>query len=127
MTNATPVIIVGESYSPGTVVPAGAMTPLNLRKQVVEASQTNTRIGPAALGSWIGRIVLEPLTTAPGVVTMKDGSGGSDVTIFTGGVGSVLDLSPRDLPPFGYGFVSTGAFITTGANMRVFVYGNWTD
>lgn len=118
---------VWETAPPGTVVPDEAVAPIMVRKQVVAPSATNTRIGPAAAGSWVGMIVLVPVTTSPGAVTMKDGSAGTDVTIFAGGSNSVLDLSPRGAPPFGYGSETTGIFITTGANVRAFVYGNWTD
>lgn len=110
----------------GTAPGGSGKAPSLSKAVVVPASQTNQLIGSAVAGNYLGRIIIVPATTAPGAITMKDGSGGGSITIFTGGVGSILDLSPRELPvPFLWGADASGIFITTGANVTTFVYGNW--
>ncbi len=91
----------------------------------VAASQTTQSLGGAgALGDYLEILWVVPASTSPGVVQIKDGSG-TAITVFTGGVGSVLDLRPQ---PVVLGINSvTGAWqITTGANVSVVATGQFT-
>lgn len=93
--------------------------------ETVAASQTDQAIGATgAAGDYISHVLVVPATTAPGAVSIKDGSG-TAITIFAGGTGSVTCLVPFAIP---LGMLSlTGAWkITTGANVSVIAVGDFT-
>lgn len=92
----------------------------------VAASQTAQAIGSAggAVGDFCEHVEIIPATTSPGAVTIKDGSG-SDVTLFTGGAGSVSNLVPFRVKLKATSIA--GAWkLTTGANVSALVVGRFT-
>lgn len=93
--------------------------------ETVAASQTEQVMGPTGdRGDFLSHILVVPATTAPGAITIKDGSG-SAITVFAGGSGSVGSLVPFAIP---LGLTSAvGAWqVTTGANVSCVVVGNFT-
>lgn len=89
--------------------------------ETVAASQTDQVLGGAgAAGDYLSHIVIQPVTTAAGAVTLKDGA--STIFLFTSG--TLADLSPKTVP---LGIFSTGALsVTTGTNVTVLAVGNFT-
>jgi hypothetical protein len=93
--------------------------------ETVAASQTDQVLGPTgATGDYLGSVWIIPATVDPGIVQIQDG-GGTAVTVFAGGTGSVATLHPFQL---GVGIKSTaGAWsVTTGTNVSVLATGNFT-
>lgn len=76
-----------------------------------------------AAGDYLSHIVIQPATTSPGAVTVKDGT--TVIFTFTGGAVSVSNLDPITVP---LGFYSvSGAFkVSTGANVACLGVGNFT-
>jgi hypothetical protein len=91
--------------------------------QAVEASATTRSLGKQGqAGDFIARLVITPATTAPGVVTLIDGT--TTVTPWLGGtVGA--DLKPFTVE-FGACSINGGWKITTGANVSVVAIGRFT-
>lgn len=89
--------------------------------ETVAASQTDQVLGGSgAAGDYLSHIVIQPVTTGAGAVTVKDGA--STIFLFTSG--TLADLSPKTVP---FGIVSSGALsVTTGANVTVLAVGNFT-
>jgi hypothetical protein len=93
--------------------------------ETVAASQTDQALGgTGAAGDYLDGVLVVPATTSPGNVLVQDGSG-TEITIFTGGAGSVSNLVPFMIP---VGACSrSGAWsITTGANVSVIGIGMFT-
>ena len=92
----------------------------------VAASQTADTLGAGKKGDIVERLIVVPATTAPGQVLIKDGNG-SDITVFTGGTGSVADLSPItvELGARSANGTSPGWHVTTGANVSVIAIGRF--
>ena len=92
----------------------------------VAASQTDQVLGPTgAAGDRLNGILIVPATTSPGAVSVKDG-GGSAITVFTGGASSVSDLKSFYVY-YGDARSSSGAWkVTTGANVSVVAFGDFT-
>ncbi len=92
--------------------------------KAVAASQTDVVLGATgAVGDYLEGVLVIPATTAAGTVSIKDDSG-SAITIFTGG-GTLVDLKPF------YAKVgaksAAGAWkVTTGANVSVLAFGNFS-
>lgn len=94
--------------------------------ETVAASQTDQVLGATgAAGDYFDSILIVPATTSPGAVSIKDGSGGSSITIFTGGATSVSNLVPFAVS-LGLRATSTGWRVTTGANVSAIGIGNFT-
>lgn len=91
----------------------------------VAASQTTQVLGATGgAGDYLTGLLIIPGTTSPGNVLLRDGSGGSDRTIFAGGASSVSNLVPFFVP---FGARATSDWrVTTGANVTVFAVGNFT-
>lgn len=97
----------------------------------VAAGQTNAQIGNSTLGNSpntretgvIKSITIIPTTLSPGAVTIKDGSGGSAIPIFSGGASSLTTLTPFTLFFQGLRAQTGPWFITTGAGLSVIVNG----
>ena len=93
--------------------------------ETVAAGQTDQVMGNSgAIGDYLYGITIIPASTSPGAVSIKDG-GGSAITVFAGGSGSVGSLHPF--------FVLVGANstlgawkVTTGASVSVLATGNFT-
>lgn len=94
--------------------------------ETVDASQSDQTLGATtgATGDYLLGMTVTPLTTSPGAVAVKDGSG-TAYTVFSGGANSVSNLVPF---PIGWGAPSTaGAWkITTGTNVKVACFGKFT-
>jgi hypothetical protein len=98
----------------------------NTDYETVAASQTDQVLGTTGTkGDVLERVLVIPGTTSPGVVSIKDGSAGGSITLFTGGAGSVATLTPFVIR---VGARSTGAGgwrVTTGANVSVIAVGRF--
>ena len=94
--------------------------------ETVAASQTDQVLGggSGAAGDYLDGVLIIPATTSPGAVQIQDGSG-TEITIFTGGAGSVSNLVPFRVP---VGACSrAGAWsITTGTNVSAIGVGMFT-
>lgn len=98
-----------------------AVAPAGLAYETVAASATDQVLGGAgAAGDYLSHIVIQPVTTAAGAVTVKDGA--STIFLFTSG--TLADLGPKTVP---FGIFSAGALsVTTGTNVTVIAVGNFT-
>lgn len=89
--------------------------------QPVAASQTDKILGvTGAKGDYLSHIVIQPITTGAGAVTVKDGT----TTLFLLTSGTLADLSPK-IVPFNTRAL-TRFTITTGANVTVLAFGTFT-
>ncbi len=97
--------------------------------ETVAASQTDQVLGPTAgkKGSILERLVIVPATTSPGAVSIKDGAGGSAITVFPGGASSVADLKPIeiDLGMLARTAIDGGWRVTTGTNVSAIGIGRF--
>lgn len=95
--------------------------------QTVAASTTATLKssgGTGAKGDCLIEILVVPASTSPGAITITDG-GGSAITVFAGGAGSLLSLIPFSI--FLGIFSINGAWsITTGAGVSAVVTGQFS-
>lgn len=86
----------------------------------VAQSQTGAKLtsvgGPGGAGDYLGGILIVPATTSPGAVSIGDG--GTSITIFAGGAGSVLTLAPFFVP-LGVLSVNAAWTVTTGLNVSI--------
>lgn len=92
--------------------------------EAMAANTTAVLGGTGAIGDILSRVLIRPLTTSPGPVSIKDGSDAA-IPIFTGGASSVATLHPIVVP---LGLASrTGAWsIITGADVAVLGIGKFT-
>jgi hypothetical protein len=91
----------------------------------IPVNSTNIVIGPVgAIGDYLAGLLMTPLTTAPGQIIIGDGVA-PNMTLFVGGIGSVLSLDARPLP-LGISSRTGGWFITTGSNMALLAVGSFT-
>lgn len=109
--------------------PSQSFTPLDtsIKYETVAASQTDQMLGGAgAIGDRLVGLLVIPATTSPGAISIEDGS--TNTTVFTGGATSVADLTPFYIAfgPTGIYSVSGGWEITTGANVALIAFGNFT-
>ena len=92
--------------------------------EAVAASQTAQVIGATgATGDYMAGILVIPATTSPGNVLLLDNA--TSMTVFTGGASSVSNLVPFFIP-IGANSVSGAWKITTGANVSVIAFGDFT-
>ncbi len=92
--------------------------------ETVAASQTAQVLGgTGAVGDWLNRVLIIPATTSPGVVTVLDNA--ISIPIFVGGASSVATLAPF-WADIGANSASGAWKITTGANVSVVAFGNFT-
>lgn len=93
--------------------------------ETVAASQTDQALGgTGAAGDYLDGVLIVPATTSPGAVQIQDGSG-TEITIFTGGAGSVSNLVPF-MVPIGACSRSGAWSLTTGANVSAIGVGMFT-
>lgn len=98
-----------------------AVVPAGMSYEAVAASDTDEPLGTTgAAGDYLSHIVIQPVTTGAGAVTLKDGA--STIYLFTSG--TLGDLRPITVP-FGT-FAVTGYSVTTGANVTVLAVGNFS-
>jgi hypothetical protein len=92
--------------------------------ETVAASQTDQVLGATgATGDRIAGFLINPATTSPGTVILKDGS--TTIYTFTGGASSVSNLDTIPVP-LGIKSVSGAFKITTGPNVSVIAVGDFT-
>ncbi len=102
----------------------------------IAASETNFGLGDdsatdaggkARRGDELDRVIITPVTTAPGIVSIRDGLTGTVIILYTGGtVGA--DLTPITLELQMRAFAEEadpGWFMTTGANVTVVAIGRF--
>lgn len=93
--------------------------------ETVAAGQANQTLGATgAIKDLLSGLLIIPASTSPGAVTIKDGADAA-ITVFAGGADSVGSLHPFFVP---VGARSrTGAWqVTTGANVSVIAFGDFT-
>ena len=91
----------------------------------VAASQTSNALGTiGAVGDVLDGLLVVPVTTSPGAISVTD-NGGSAISVFSGGTGSLLALVPFFIP-IGARATGQGWLVTTGANVSVLATGNFT-
>jgi len=117
MANSTPVAIASNQS-------AVAVKNGQAEYEAVAASQTAQVIGATgATGDYMAGILVIPATTSPGNVLLLDNA--TSMTVFTGGASSVSNLVPFFIP-IGANSVSGAWKITTGANVSVIAFGDFT-
>lgn len=90
----------------------------------IAASQSAQVLGGAgATGDYLDGLLIIPETTSPGAVSLLDG--GNSTTVFVGGANSVSSLVPFIIPQ-GTRSVSGQWKVTTGTNVHVRAFGNFT-
>jgi hypothetical protein len=93
-----------------------------LEYETVAASQTAQAMGATgATGDYLSHVVIQPATTAAGTVTVLDNA----TVIYTFTSGTLADLRPI-IVPFNAFSVSGAWKITTGANVAVVAFGDFT-
>ena len=92
--------------------------------ETVAASQTAQVLGTAGdKGDYLRGLLVVPATTSPGNVIILDNA--TSITVFTGGASSVTDLYSFYIPIDAYS-VSGAWKVTTGANVSVVAFGDFT-
>ncbi|MDQ3023820.1 MAG: hypothetical protein M3R04_05465 [bacterium] len=92
-------------------------------KTVPQSSTAMVLGATGALGDYLNGLLLIPVTTSPGAVTLIDNA--TSYSIFVGGASSVSNLVPFYVPVMAKS-VSGAWKVTTGANISVFATGNFT-
>lgn len=95
----------------------------NTEYEAVPASTTDQPLGATGtVGDYLSHIVIQPATTGAGTCTVKDGT----TVIFTFTTGTLGDLKPITVP-FNAVSVNAGGWkVTTGANVAIVAFGNFT-
>lgn len=94
--------------------------------ETIAASQTDQIMGSTgAVGDALTSLLVVPSSLSPGAISIKDGSGGTAITVFAGGASSISTLHPFYI---GLGMRSTtgGWRVTTGAGVTAIAVGNFT-
>lgn len=92
--------------------------------EAVAAGQTDQVLGATgAIGDYLAAILIQPGTTSPGAVVVKDGV--TTIWTFPGGASSVGALYPFPVP-FGIKSVNGAWTVTTGADVTVLASGSFT-
>lgn len=90
--------------------------------ETVAASQSDQALGPTGgAGDVLERLIIVPLTTGAGTVTLKDGSGGA-ISVFISGTLSDLHTI---VVPIGARSTSGAWKVTTGANVNAIAVGRF--
>lgn len=109
----------------GTKAPSASLsvTPAGLEYEVVPASSAAQPLGATgAVGDYLSHLVIQPATTTPGAVTVHDGAN----TIMTLPSGTLVDLTPIIVPMNATSTQVGGWKITTGTNISVVGFGDFT-
>lgn len=92
----------------------------------VSSVTTALQVNLGQKGDWLSGLLLVPAATATtGVVTIKDSTAGSAITVFAGGATSVSNLVPFFIP-IGARSASGGWFVTTGSSITCIATGNFS-
>jgi hypothetical protein len=125
----TSVDLVVTEISDGVATPLPAGTAMighfgGSDYETVAASQTDQLMGAAGVtGDYLSHLLVIPATTSPGAISIEDGA--TNIPVFTGGASSVSNLIPFVIP-IGAKSVAGGWEITTGANVAVIAFGDFT-
>ncbi len=129
---SSPVVLSTEDFAALSAISGGGgasdvtITDSDLSEyETVAASATDQALGATgATGDYLSGVLIVPVTTSPGAVSIKDGSGPA-IPIFTGGTSSVSNLVPFFVP---LGIKSTGGAwkVTTGAAVSAIGVGAFT-
>lgn len=94
--------------------------------ETVAASQTDQMLGASgAVGDTLSGLLVIPASTSPGAVSIEYGS--TNITVFAGGASSVSNLVPFWINLENIATPSGGGWeVTTGANVSVIAFGNFT-
>ncbi|CAN5190799.1 hypothetical protein BH10PSE6_BH10PSE6_16780 [soil metagenome] len=110
----------GAIVSPSNPLPVANGTDY----EAVAAGQTDQIMGATgAIGDYLTGVTVQPGTTSPGTIVIKDGN--TTVFTFPGGASSVSNLIPFFIPIYGNS-VSGAWKVTTGANVTALGSGNFT-
>lgn len=100
------------------------VAPTGTDYEAVGAGTTATLGGAGAIDDLLNGVLITPLTTSPGAVSIKDGAGNA-ITIFAGGANSVGSLVPF-FAYVGARSLAGGWSVTTGANVTAIGVGDFT-
>ncbi len=107
------------------VGPNNPVAPAAGEYETVAAGQTAQVLGTTgAVGDYLGWLLCIPATVGCGVVTILDGS--TSIPVFVGGGTSALPSCAPFPIPIGASSVSGAWKVTTGANVSVIAFGNFT-
>jgi hypothetical protein len=96
-------------------------SPFGYDFQLVAASQANQKLGNVGKqGDHLAKLIILPATTTPGAVQIKDGTGGTPITIMP--AGTVLDLTPIEID-LCTACQNAGWYVVTGASVSVLAVG----
>lgn len=128
---ATEISVVTKSGRDAKSV--GARNPLPMSQgdeyEAVAASQSLQILGATGgTGDYLGKLIVTPTSTAPGAVSIQDGTSTANlITVFAASTAAVnlVDQKPFEIP---LGIKSTtGAWrVTTGASVTVLAIGYFT-
>lgn len=125
--SGNPVTQPAGSQLPSSLGPKAPPSSLSvvsagMQYKTVAASQTNAVLGATgATGDFLSHVVIQPATTGAGTVTILDNA----VVVLTFTTGALSDLKPIILPLSALS-VSGAWKVTTGANVSVTAFGNFT-
>lgn len=94
--------------------------------ETVAASQTDQILGATgAVGDYLSHLWIVPATTGPGAVSIKDGNGAA-MTVFAGGTLPSVVPFPVQVGAYAVNGTTPGWKVTTGANVSVLGFGEFT-
>jgi hypothetical protein len=125
----------GTYVYPTTVLGDGAGNLINFstaspvfssgRTRVIAPASTTTQCGATgAIGDVLDGLLITPLTTSPGQVSIEDGS--TVIIVFQGGASSVTNLVSFPAATFSAAAVGAGWKIICGANVQALAVGKFT-
>lgn len=128
LTNRAIAVVPHTVDSFGKASPQGKANPVIVASgtdyEAVAASQVDQIMGTTgAAGDYLAGVLIQPGTTSPGSVVVKDGN--TTVYTFPGGADSVGTLHPFFVP-IGARCINAGWKITTGANVTALGLGSFT-
>lgn len=124
-TNRLPVKLDDAAETSLTNIRDAVAGLLGKEYETVDPGQTDQVLGAAgAAGDFLSGLLITPLGTSPGAVTIKDGIRPA-ITIFAGGTDSVATLIPFPAP-LGMKSISGAWKVTTGANVSVVAVGDFS-
>lgn len=118
-------LATGAKQDTGNTSLASLATLVGTEYETVAANVTAQVLGGAgAVGDLLNGLLIVPANTSPGAVSVKDG-GGSAIAVFAGGSSSVSGLQPFAVP-LGARSAAGAWSVTTGADVSVIAFGNFT-
>jgi hypothetical protein len=116
---------IDYQYTWGQIATTVGASMANKKYVSVPASQTNFLLGSTgAIGDYLANLLIVPVSTSPGLISISDGAG-APIVIFEGGAEAVNDLTPFTIN-IGLPSTSGGWHVTTGTSVSVLAAGNFT-